>query len=278
MLIERSIHCTSLVLVLLLILLSPSQNSCQILKNKGGRIEYHDSSVVIGQDTIKIVYGSNLDMGLRFWSKDLRDRLEYSRRFDPGAIDNLYEISLYQAYLGAIPDTSRWLSFSSSKLGISFHYPRGLEVRVRYDSSGSVVELGEGTKGKLVHEGPPSFTVLVQMTFTSNSFPEEARLHGWQFKNGLFYLAEKGGDTDFDVDDIAYIEGNQWKCIHGDESFRFQDENNIWGTGDSLKFLAMVDRTRQPSLLVEFYDAVDHNVPLFEEDVFMVLSSVQLAK
>jgi hypothetical protein len=113
------------------------------------------------------------------------------------------------------------------------------------------------------------------MTFTSIPFSEQARLHGWQFKNDLYYLADKDIEKEFSIADMAYIEGNRWKCVRGLESFRFYDENNSMGIGDSLKFLAMVERSPLPSLLVEFYDAIDHNVFLFEEDVYMVLSSVQ---
>ncbi|MDO8550582.1 MAG: hypothetical protein Q7S39_10605 [Ignavibacteria bacterium] len=102
---------------------------------KGGDFQYRDSLIVIGNDSIKIIHGTNHTLNLHFWSRDLFQQIEYykTNSKQPRPISNLYSFS-GESYLADLPDTTLWKSFENRQFGIFMKYLPELEVMIRYDS------------------------------------------------------------------------------------------------------------------------------------------------
>lgn len=250
---------------------------------KGGQYTCRDSTVLLGGDSIKIVYGSSSSLGLRFWSRDLFLSIEQAERYSDRVREHPRQ-GLYrffpEAYLADTPDTSHWQTYYSSHFGLSFRHPPGLQVIERLDSFSQQPVIDLKVRARPDSLGHPSLEVLplARISFTSESFVQVAVTRGWHpLYPDCWYMFREKELSETELSDIAYLEGNQWKCVRALQSFPFYDENNSMGIGDSLKFVAVIERPPEPSLVLDLFNRalVDSPVYIFEEEWFTLLSSVR---
>jgi len=277
---------SSLVPTFFLMLLLPGGSACgqdSVDYYKGGQYTCRDSIVLLGEDSIKIVYGSSSSFGLRFWSRDLFLSIEqaarYSDRVREHSRQGLYRF-FPEAYLNDTPDTSHWPTYYSSHFALSFRHPPGLQVIERLDSSSHqpVIDLGVHARPDSLGHPSPKVLLLARISFTPESFLQIAATRGWHpLYPDCWYIFREEELSVTGLNDVAYLEGNQWRCVRALQSFPFYDENNSMGVGDSLKFLAMIERPPEPSLVLDFFDQalVDSPIYIFEEELFALLSSVR---
>jgi hypothetical protein len=128
--------------------------------------------------------------------------------------------------------------------------------------------------------GHPSLKVLLlaRISFTPESFLQIAATRGWHpLYPDCWYRFREEELSVTGLSDVAYLEGTQWRCVRALQSFPFYDQNNSMGIGDSLKFLAVIERPPEPSLVLDLFDRalVDSPDYMFEEEWFALLSSVR---
>ncbi len=115
--------------------------------------------------------------------------------------------------------------------------------------------------------GNNTFVPWIRISYTYKKFFQEVSSHGWGTNyNGNWY------SIDDDINDVAYIEGENWRCLQGLETVIFYDENNYKGYGDKLKYLAMIERVKKPSLMFELLKDSNDDWSISGEELYTMLS------
>ena len=227
------------------------------------RIEYHDSTIISGSDTVHLLCGTNQSLGIRF----------FEHLYDSIAPNLDLSTSSAEGYMWKAPDTSNWKLYHDEQTGVSFRYPPELSVGEGIDEETGVAFLSLGVEsGASPDSGQERrFFPSIQLSISNKSFTEEAALHDWDTtRPGLWYtvqvedcIATRGANGG--MLNTCYIQGRHWQALHG---------HPYWPGGETLLFLAVAeDPDSDRSMTLEFLDDPP-NVVLFESDICAILSSV----
>jgi hypothetical protein len=272
--------CSLVLTVQLAVLLSAGSACAQdsVWHRECGQFTCCDSTVLLGDDSVKIIYGYNSSLGLRFWSRDIYELIQYFNRLEK-VHENLTQ-SLrgwyFQTYLDVTPDTSRWQTYRSPRFALSFRHPPGIQVLERLDSSSRAYTIELGLYAMPDSLTPPNsvFLVFARISFTADSLAQVAANRGWfpRYRD-CWYIFQSKESSGHDFHNMSYLEGNQWKCIRGLEFYRPKP----MVLGDSIKFLSIIERPPKSALVLDFFEKALRHAPvyIFEADMFMLLSSVR---